>query len=394
MTSFQLIKLVMRREIVERLRQRVFLVSTLITLLLIVGGTVIPSFFDKPSKTTLGVTDAGAQALADTTKQLILASDPEGTVTIKKVTEADGRLAVKDGDIDTLLSTSENGPPLVIVNRRLGDDRRAIISGAIQQQRIVRESQRLGITDEDARSLLAPGELTVEVLDPPDPTKDGDRALAFAGSIFLFMQLLQFGMAISSGVVEEKSSRVQELLLGRMKPRTLLAGKLLGIGLVGFAQLVVFAVLALTMVKLTSIVTLSGASWKVVAQTLLWFIVGYASFSGLYLIAGALAGRQEDLQSTTGLALIVAMGSYFASIFAAGSPDAVWARILSVLPFSGPLIQPVRFAEGEGSVLDALFAIGLSALAIWGLVRLGEVVYKRTMLSQTQTSLWKVLRSR
>lgn len=230
------------------------------------------------------------------------------------------------------------------------------------------------------------------MLDPPDATKDGDRALAFAASIILFVQMLQFGMAISSGVVEEKSSRVQELLLGRMKPRTLLAGKLLGIGLVGFGQLIMFGVVGLAMVKLTGIVTLSAGSWTLLVQTLVWFVVGYASFSGLYLIAGALAGRPEDLQGTTGLALVVSMASYFASIYASGSPDSSWTRILSMVPFSSPLIQPVRFAAGEGSVGDAAIALVLSALTIWLLVRLGEVIYKRTMLSQGQTSIWKTLR--
>jgi ABC-2 type transport system permease protein len=388
------VMLVLQREIVERSRQRVFLVSTLVTIGLIIAAVVLPKLLDSPTQWTIGVTDQKSTRLAESAKQLLLTAEPDAKVTINKVESETGRPQITDGSLDMLLSAPDAKAPTATVDRSLSDAKRAVLSSAIQQQRIIDEAQRLGISSDDAFALLAPGELNVDVLDPPDPAKDSDRALAFAAAILMFFQVMQFGMAIATGVVEEKSSRVLELLLGRMSSRTLLTGKLLGIGLVGLVQTLIFVIVGLVTVKVTGMAKLSGASWKLGALTVAWFVVGYLLFSGLFLIAGALAGRQEDLQSTTGLALIISMASYFASIFISGSPDSGWARIASVIPFCAPMSQPLRFADGSSSWPEMLFAFGLCAVTIWLLIRFAARIYNRTVLMKTQTSLIKTIRQR
>jgi ABC-2 type transport system permease protein len=394
MSARSQVALVMRREIVERTRQRLFLVSTLITVAFIVGAVLLPKLLDSPSKWKIGAADQKATRLAESAKQLLLAGEPDATVTITSVKPEEGRKQVASGALDVLLVTTGDTAPTATVDRSLSDSKRALLSSAIQQQRIIDEAQRLGISSDDAFALLAPGELNIDVLDPPDPAKDSDRALAFAAAVLMFFQVMQFGMAVATGVVEEKSSRVLELLLGRMKTRTLLTGKLLGIGLVGLAQTLVFVAVGLLTVQLTGTAKLSGASWSLGALTVVWFVVGYLLFSGLFLIAGALAGRQEDLQSTTGLALVISMASYFASVFIGGSPDAGWARIVSVIPFCAPMSQPIRFADGSSSWLEMLFAFGLAAVTIWLVIGFATRIYNRTVLMKTQTSLIKTLRQR
>jgi ABC-2 type transport system permease protein len=386
--------LVARREIVERTRQRAFIVSTLITVVLIAAGILAPKLLDRPSSWSIGVTDPKATKLAETAKQLFLASDPDATVTISTVSAEKGRAGVKGGELDVLVSAEPKAVPVAIVNRRLSDTKRAVLSTAIQQQRVLDESQRLGISSADAFALLAPGELTVDVLDPPDTRKDGDRALAFAAAILLFIQVMQFGMAVATGVVEEKSSRVLELLLGRMSTRQLLTGKLLGIGAIGLAQTLLFVGIGLILIRVSGVITPSGTSWVLGLLTIAWFLAGYLLFSGLYLIAGALAGRQEDLQSTTGIAMIFSMAGYLASIFVSGSPDASWAQIVSLIPFCAPMSQPLRFVDGASRWPEMLLAFGLTAITIWLLIRFAARIYNRTVLMKTQTSLWKTLRQR
>jgi ABC-2 type transport system permease protein len=388
------VMLVMRREITERARQRVFLVSTLITVVFIIGAVAAPKLLSSPTKWSIGATDQKAMRLAESAKQQLLAAEPDATVTIRSVKPDAGREQIAQGSLDVLLAAPIDKAPTATVDRSLSDTKRALLSTAIQQQRIIDEAQRLGISSQDAFALLAPGELNVDVLDPPDPSKDSDRALAFAAAVMMFFQVMQFGMAVASGVVEEKSSRVLELLLGRMSSRTLLTGKLGGIGLVGLAQTLVFVVAGLVAVKLTGAAKLTSASWSLGALTVAWFVVGYLLFSGLFLIAGALAGRQEDLQSTTGLALVVSLAAYLASVFISGSPDAGWARIASVIPFCAPMSQPLRFADGSSSWPEMLFAFGLCAVTIWLLIRFAARIYNRTVLMKTQTSLFKTVRQR
>jgi ABC-2 type transport system permease protein len=396
MSNRSLIWLVARREIVERLRQRVFIISTVITIAIIAAVAVVPKLLDRPTQWSIGVTGPKATRLAEATKQLLIAGEPKATVTIATVTDVVGRKKLKAGSLDVVLSTDPQGklPTTATVNRSLSDAKRALLSGAIQQQRIIDEAKRLGISREEAFALLAPGELNVSVLDPPDAAKDSDRALAMGAAILMFLQVMQFGMAIASGVVEEKSSRVLELLLGRVSTRTLLTGKLLGIGAVGLIQMLAYVTSTLIILKVSGVATLTGASWKLAALTLMWFVVGYLLFSGFYLIAGALAGRQEDLQSTTGLALLVSMVGYITSIFVMQSPDASWAGIASVIPFCAPMSQPLRFANGSSSVLEMVFALGLSAVSIWLVIRLAAKIYNRTVLMKTQTGLIKTLRQR
>jgi ABC-2 type transport system permease protein len=388
------VMLVLRREITERARQRVFLVSTLITVVFIVGAVAAPKLLSSPTKWSIGATDQKSLRLAESAKQQLLTAEPDATVTIRSVKPDAGRNQVTDGSLDVLLTAPLDKAPTATVDRSLSDTKRALLSTAIQQQRIIDEAQRLGISSQDAFALLAPGELNVDVLDPPDPSKDSDRALAFAAAVMMFFQVMQFGMAVASGVVEEKSSRVLELLLGRMSSRTLLTGKLGGIGLVGLAQTLVFVVAGLVAVKLTGAAKLTTASWSLGVLTVAWFVVGYLLFSGLFLIAGALAGRQEDLQSTTGLALVVSLAAYLASVFISGSPDAGWARIASVIPFCAPMSQPLRFADGSSSWPEMLFAFGLCAVTIWLLIRFAARIYNRTVLMKTQTSLFKTVRQR
>ncbi len=396
MSNASIVWLVARREIVERLRQRVFLVSTLITIAVLSAIIVLPKLLDRPTEWVIGTTNPKAVRLAEATKQLLIAGEPKAKVTITKVSGSAGKAQLKQGKIDLLLAADESGkqPPTATVNRSLGDDKRALLSTAIQQQRIIDEAKRLRISPDDAFALLAPGELNINVLDPPDASKDSDRALAMGASILMFIQVMQFGMAVASGVVEEKASRVLELLLGRMNTRTLLTGKLLGIGAVGLLQTLIYVASALVLITVSGVAKLTGASWKLAALTLAWFVIGYLLFSGFYLIAGALAGRQEDLQSTTGLALLVSMAGYITSIFVMQSPDAGWARIASVIPFCAPLCQPLRFANGSSSVPEMLFAFGLCAVTIWFVIRIAARIYNRTVLMKTQTGLIKTLRQR
>jgi ABC-2 type transport system permease protein len=394
MTSAQMIVLVAKREIVERLRTRVFLVSTLLTLAFIAASIVLPQLFDRPTSWSIGTADARSARVAETAKQLLLAAEPDAKVSIVVVSQAEARSRVNNGDLDVVLLASGTGAPSAIVQRQLSDFKRSLLAGAIQQQRVIDQAASLGISEAQAFSLLAPGELELDILDPPDPARESDRSLAVGGALLLFVMVMQYGMAIASGVVEEKSSRVLELLLGRMSTRSLLTGKLLGIGLLGLGQMLLFTVFGVGLASVVGTVTLHLSSIALIGLTVLWFVLGYLVFAGLYLIAGALAGRQEDLQSTTGIPLVVSMASYFTAIAAMPSPDAPWVSFAAVVPFSASLLQPVRFADGSLSVLEGLFGIGLAVLAIRVLIAIAARIYNRTILMRTQTSIWKLFRSR
>ena len=130
--------------------------------------------------------------------------------------------------------------------------------------------------------------------------READQGFLSVGLLVLFTALVAFGNAVAVSVTEEKSSRVVELLLTTMSPRRLLTGKVLGIGLLGVAQLSITGAAALAAGHLAGGAGLPSGAIGTVALVVLWFLLGYAFYSVAYAAAGALVSRQEDLLRRVG----------------------------------------------------------------------------------------------
>jgi ABC-2 type transport system permease protein len=392
-TSQRQVVLVARREIIERVRQRSFLISTLVSLAIIIAVAVLPKLLNSPTKWTIGTTDARSQQIAEIVKSIIVRSEPKAKVTIRRMAStAMGTSAVKKGEIGTLITASGESDPKIVVHRRLDDQRRAVLDAAIQRDRVLQRAERLGIAPDKALELAAPGSFVLSVLDPPDAAKEGDVNLARIAMFILFFLILQYGNFIALGVVEEKQSRVLEVLLGRARATTILTGKLLGLAVVGIGQICLFLVVGLTAAQLSGALSLSMKSIGVGVMVLLWFVVGYGFFSALFVVAGSLAGRQEDLQNTSGLPMIVSMGSYIASTIFNQTPESTGALIASFVPSSAPLMVPVRWASGDSPLWQVGLSVLVSVIAIVILLRFAGRLYMRTVLMTTRQTLFSIFR--
>jgi ABC-2 type transport system permease protein len=385
--------LVARREIIERVRQRAFVISTMVFLAIIIAIAVLPKLLDSPTEWSIGTVDKRSKDIAELAKTIIIRSEKDAKITIKAPTsEAEGLKLLRDGKIGALLTAKGDSDPTVFVNRSLGDQKQAVLDAAIQRDRIIQRADRLGIPEDKALELAAPGTFAIKALDPPDDKREGDTNLARIAAIILFFQVIQFGNMIALGVVEEKQSRVLEVLLGRMRARTLLTGKLLGIGAVGLGQTLLYTGVGLVAASMSGALKISGGSIAVTAMILFWFLLGFALFSALFIIAGALAGRQEDLQNTAGLPMVISMGSYFATTALMSSPESAGASIASFVPSVAPLLMPIRFASGDAPlwqvIVSAALTFGFIALAL----RFSAKVYLRTVLLNTRQTLFSLFR--
>src|SRR4029453_17034523 len=132
------------------------------------------------------------------------------------------------------------------------------------------------------------------------PRADHDRQnIARFGAFLLYFQLITYGYWVASGVVEEKASRVVELLLAAIRPTHLLAGKGIGIGLLGLTQLAVLGLVGLVGSTATGVLEVRAGVLGTVGLVALWFLLGYAFYSCAFAVAGATVSRQEELQNTT-----------------------------------------------------------------------------------------------
>jgi ABC-2 type transport system permease protein len=366
---------VARRELVERWRSRAMRVSFVIVFVLVVAGAAAITLADESTPTDdVGLVGARAVALEPA---LRLAGEAEGRETrIQRLRDPGAaERAVRDGDVD-----------VAIVDGRLvvKDDRSSpavgIAQRAIAGQATVTRLEAAGLTREQALAALAPAARPVDVLEPGAADRERDEGMLFVGMLLLFMALVVYGQSVASSVAEEKSSRVIELLLVTLAPRRLLAGKVLGVGALGVAQLAVVCAAGLISAQVAGGEGLPPSAPKTIALIIGWFILGFGFYSVAYAALGALVSRQEDLEATTAPVNILLIGAYWGSMLAIGNPDGTWAQVAAFLPPLAPMVVPTRVVLGDMEAIGLVAAVTVELLAIFVLIRVAAGIYERSIL--------------
>jgi ABC-2 type transport system permease protein len=209
---------------------------------------------------------------------------------------------------------------------------------------------------------------------------DEEQAIAYFALILLYLQLIGYGYWVAAGVVEEKATRVVELLLSTIRARELLAGKVLGIGLLGFAQLLAIGIAGLGVAAVAGQVEVSGALLGALAIVLAWFVLGYAFYSCAFAAAAALVPRQEELQSVTAPLTIAMMIGFLLSFGALQDPESALAQVLSFVPPSAPMVMPVRVIQGGAAAWEVVAAVAVTLAGVAALVVLAGRIYSRAVL--------------
>ena len=384
------IALVARREITQRLREKSFLISMAVTVVLVVLVAVVPPLlgFGGKETFTVGVADNASLAVANAADRGAKAFDAD-----VKVRRVDGNADLADGKVDAVLSTrglhAEEEPDQTLLG---------IIETARREVQQATALKRAGLSDTEVRQALNPPALKVTTVEPVDPEADRKGTFAFIAVLALYAQLLTFGYLLASGVVEEKASRVVEVLLATIRPRDLLAGKIIGLGVLGFGQTLIIAAAGLAAATATGALEVDSDIVVAAALAVGWFVLGYAFYAGLFACAGALVPRQEELQSSMTPLTMVILFSFFVSFAVLDNPDGTLARVTSFIPFSAPMIMPVRIALGEASTFEIVAAFAITAAAAAALVPVAGRIYSgavlRTGSSVKLRDAWSSARAR
>jgi ABC-2 type transport system permease protein len=224
-------------------------------------------------------------------------------------------------------------------------------------------------------------QISFRELEAPDPDRDISFLFANIGVILLFISIFTFGTWVLTGVVEEKQSRVVEVVLSTIEPRDLLVGKVLGIGVLGLVQLVVMVTAGLGLGVATDRFSLPPTTGSAIAMLFLWFILGYAFYSTALGVLGALASRMEEASNASSPISFLAMGAYFFSLFVAlNDPSGTAARIATFIPPVSPMVVPLRAALGAIEPWEIVGSALLMAAAIWLLFVVGGRVYSGAVL--------------
>ncbi|WP_082573557.1 ABC transporter permease [Cellulomonas sp. Root137] len=374
------VRLVAGREISTRFRSKAFIWTTVALVAAVVLGGVLLNLVSSQSDPTQHV--GVLPETAAVSEQLVATGTVTGTtIETQEVASADaGEELLKDGTIDALVTSTD--PLTVVVHTKLPDMLAPVFASLAQQEALSSAVTDLGGDPGEVGREIAQATPDITALEP-EPEQDGAQIVAgFVAGILLFISLMTAGQLVAQGVVEEKASRVVELLLATVRPWQLMAGKVLGIGVIGLIQVVLVVgagsgtALALGLVDTSSINLGVTALWVVI-----WFVIGFTMYALALGALAALVSRQEDVGSVTAPVLTLMMIPYIIGVSIAPwdptNPLVVW---LSYVPFCSPLLMPMRIALGEVDAWEVALALGLSLAVIPVLVWLSGRIYSRAVL--------------
>jgi ABC-2 type transport system permease protein len=362
--------IVARREFTERVRTRAFQISIATTLAIVAAVAILAGVLGEDGPTDYTVGARGPEATAIAAAARTAAPQFDARVEVRRFTSpAEARAAVRDERVDAAITAG-----LMVTRDDPSEELEQLLQSAARQVRAGEALRSEGVSGDAARRALNPPLLRTRSLEGEGDS--GDEGVAFTASLVLYLQLIIYGLAVASGVVEEKSSRVVEVLLASIPPRALLAGKIAGIGLLGLLQLLLTAVVGLGLASASGAIELSADD----AGVLVWFLLGYLLWACLYAMAGAVVSRQEDLQSSTTVLTLVLVVSYLVAFPVLDDPDSAIAVISSLVPLSSPIVMPARVVVDAAGTVEIIASLGLLVVAIAALLPLGARIYENAVL--------------
>jgi ABC-2 type transport system permease protein len=384
-SSASLVRLVAGREISSRIRDKNFIISSIVIVVLLLGAIAFNvAVSSGGNEGRLGIVgDTGRLGPAVQAQGETVGVDVE---IVEYADEAAARAAVEDEEVDGALVEGTGPDPQLLVRER-DATMEAVVSGAVTG---------VAISDRLLEAGVDPQTLPRVAVTPLEGSEDDGQAVvvAIVGVGVLYGLLILFAQFVAQGVVEEKSSRVVELLLATMRPWQLLAGKILGLGVLGLGQIVVIGVVGVSAALAFDIVTVPGDLISTVVIVVAWFVLGYAFYASVFAVAASLVSRQEDLGSVLTPMTILLVVGFLVAIQAAGDPTSTLATVTSYVPGLSPTVMPVRQAAGEAAAWEVALAVVLMLVAIAVIVRLGGRVYAGALLRTSgKTKIREALRA-
>ena len=373
--------LVAAREMRERFRGRVFRVGSLLMLAAVGAAIVIPTLgHGKAEPQSVGVVGTLSSPRRAT---VVAAANSAGTGVrfVAEPTESQAYRDLRSGRLDLAIV---DGSELVVETPPDGSSTIAQFVQAV--------AQALGYDQAVDAARLSPAQSAALAGAKPLPlrslqpgvtkltTKTAGTTSA-VGLVLVFLMLTQYNTWILIGVMEEKSSRVIEVLLAAVRPMRLLTGKVLGIGLVALAQAGAIVVFALALGEGVGSDLLHGTAPVTLLSTLVWFLLGYAFYCWVYAAAGSLVERQDHVQSLAfPLTHPIVFGYIMAITTVASGNASLLFKVLSYLPPTAPFAMPVMVGLGQVNWLEFCASALISIVCTVGVARLATAIYRRAIL--------------
>jgi ABC-2 type transport system permease protein len=376
--------LVARRELQERGRSRGFLFSLAFTTIIIIGSFVIPMvLFDDDGTRRIGLAQPVPTGLAAAIVEHGDTLDQELEV-LEFADAAAAAAALESGEVNVLVEVPADlaDAGTIRFQEEVDPALTQAVAGAIVELRSDAVLASAGVIPSAVETAQAPPSLVIA--EPPDPDEGQRFFIANIGAVLILVGIFGFGFTVLTGVVEEKQSRVVEVVLATVRARDLLMGKVLGIGILGLIQLAVFVAAALIAALATQRVTLLTTTPSAIALLAVWFILGYALYATVLGALAALASRTEEASNVSTPVTMVAIISYLVAIIGvAQDPSGTVATITTFLPPTAPFVIPLRSAFDAIPAWEIGVSMIIMLITIWLLFEVGARIYTGAVLQTT-----------
>ncbi len=378
---------VARREVTVRARTKAFQVITALLLLIAIAIPVAIAVWpesDDLEEVDLGIVGADVDVDAIEEQLDALAVD-RFDFSVVQLASDEVDAALIDDTVDVVV---EPGPVLAWKDE-VDPDLGFLVDSLLRQNSVIERGVEAGLAPEEVAGLLSPVEIGERFVEEPDEDVAVASALAFVSLMTAFAVPQVFGNLAMMSVVEEKASGVVEVLLSHIRPRTLLGGKILGIGFLAVCQVAIVLLGTLAALLLTADVDLPDSAWSFLPIFAVSVLGGLGIYLTLFALLGSLISRQEDAAQVMVPVFVPLMGGYFAGQIAAfGDADNLVSRILTFVPLTTPLLLPVRVARDAIAPWEIVVSLVLLLVAIVVLVRVAGRLYEFTLLHKGTRIGW------
>ena len=390
--------LIARREYLEKIRSRTFRLSTvLVPLILVILLTISGYAGSKMQRGNHIVIAADNPTLADDIRANLLSLKRAGYAveTVAPYTEQERAILlerIKDKSIDGLLTienSASSKPSVTYISESSGDlmdtsRLNSAVNGALLNLRL----EQQGLTPEQVQSLIKT--VPIQTLQIASNGKTGKSQgmtpfyKAMMMTFLMTMPILLYGMDTARSVIEEKSSRIFEVMLAVTRPEDMLAGKLLGVGAAGLTQIAIWIAAAVFLSGSAMLAPLLNGQIKIHFTLLegvlfpVYFVLGFFLYSALFSGLAATCETAQDLQMYISLAVIPAWSSFIILPFLLRNPNSPWVVAISIFPPTAPLVMVTRVGLLAPPFPYWQLAVSLALLvfSIWAVVWFASRLYR------------------
>ena len=365
--------LVTRREVVSRITDKSFLIGTALMVAMLVGFIGFTAWQDeRTDEVTLAATP-DAVAMADVIAETAPDVDDKVDVTVLEVDDADAaETALRESEADAWLHPADDGWQLTSESSEQ-ESLTEVTRTVVRQAVLAENATDAGTTVE---ALEAGSAVSTDFLRGDAEKAAVAQAVGFVFVFLFYFAALIFGMQLASSVIEEKQSRIVEIIAAAIPLRHLLAGKVLGNTALAMIQLLIYLAVGLVGLSFTPYKSFVPALSGPTAWFIGFFFAGFVALACLWAVAGSLASRTEDLQATSTPLTMLMLVMFFGGV----SLDGRAQVIASFVPPVSAVVMPKRILAGGVEWWEPLLALGLlaafAAITVW----VGERLYRRALL--------------